>query len=62
MFRVSITDRTLTGTTSTGFEDYVQDAAWQKILKDAQAKLGAMPTKGVDKKSKAKSAGNTSTF
>ena len=57
VFHLSISDRILTGTTGTGFEQWIQDEAWQKILKDAQAKIGSMPTKGVGKKSKEKGKG-----
>ena len=50
VFHLDVTDRILKGTTSTGFEEHTQDVAWQKILKDAQAKIGSMPTKGVGEK------------
>ena len=54
---LSIIGRILTGATGTGFEQWIQDEAWQKILKDAQAKIGSMPTKGAGKKGKEKGKG-----
>ena len=54
VFHLSIIDRKLKGTTSGGYEQHTQDAAWQKILIGAQTKLGSLPTKGAGKKGQGK--------